>query len=304
MLRSAPLMTWGFVFALCLPAFGQDDALNELYGNGVHAYNGGDYREAYQQLTQAIENNSGDPRVYYYRGLSYLKLGRPQEADADFATAARLEMSDIDRFYNVSKALERVQGRARVQIERHRSSARLAAYHERERARYERYERIRRNEPNVLLQPKGDKAADDAPEAEMAEGEAESEGPPAPEEEMTEEKEKPASADDKDPFAEKEMPADEESKKKPSDEEKDPFAEESEAPEKEMAAGEKAAPADATAKKIPAGKLFKGLASSVTRGALKTAAGAGEQPAAGDAAAEPAAPPQDKKPADDDPFAN
>lgn len=245
MLRSMPLMTWGFVFALCLPAFAQGDALNELYGNGVHAYNGGNYLEAYNQLTAAVQNHSEDPRVFYYRGLSYLRLGRPQEADADFASAAELEMSDIDRFYNVSKALERIQGRARLQIERHRSAARLAAYHDRERARYERYERIRRNEPNVLLQPKPGEAAEQPAPKEMAEEEAASDAPPTPDEDMPAEKAKPADSDpadsDKDPFGESDKSSDDKSsdkKEKPADAEKDPFA------EKEDSADEKSDASD------------------------------------------------------------
>lgn len=229
MLRSLPLMTWGLVFSLCLPAFAQGDALNELYGNGVHAYNGGNYLEAYNQLTAAIKNHSEDPRVYYYRGLSYLRLGRPQEADADFASAAKLEMSDIDRFYNVSKALERIQGRARLQIERHRSAARLAAYHERERARYERYERIRRNEPNVLLQPKPGEADEKVAAKEMPEEETASEAPPTPDEDAAEEKAKPADAD-KDPFGEDEKASDK--KEKSDDAEKDPFADKEAASDK------------------------------------------------------------------------
>jgi tetratricopeptide (TPR) repeat protein len=321
MLRNKPLMTWGFVFALCLPVVAQSDALNELYGNGVHAFNGGDYVEAYNQLTRAVQNGSQDPRVHYYRGLSYLKLGRPQEAEADFAEAARLEMSDTDRFYNVSKALERVQGRARMMIEKYRSDARLLAFHERERARFERYERIRRNEPNVLLQPdRGEPAEGKAAPAEKPEADAEmpAEEPPAPEDEKpADDNAKPA--EEKDPFAEtseekpgEEMPA-EEGNAKEGDAEADPFGDaKEEKPGEEMPAEEgdgetKAADAadstDATPpKKVPAGKLFKSLAKSVTRGAMKTAAGSEAQ--AAPAADNAASPPKAEKPADEDPFAN
>lgn len=284
--RYAPLMTWGLALATCLPAFGQSDALNELYGNGVHAYNGGAYVEAYNELTRAIDNGSEDPRVYYYRGLSYLKLGRPQEARGDFAQGAKLEMADSDRFYNVSKALERIQGRARQSLERFRAEARLEAFHDREQARYERYERIRQNEPNVLL--KGPAAETTGP----APGDVP--GAEQPDEEMPAKEPAEMIDDAAPPPAEADKPA-----------EADPFGEKpaTEAPAKDDAAPKEGAAAD-PAKKIPASKLAKGLLGSVTRGAMKTAAGSKDQPAGAKAPAAAPAPGPAAKPADADPFAN
>jgi tetratricopeptide (TPR) repeat protein len=284
MLRNAPLMTWGLVLAASLPAFGQSDALNELYGSGVHAYNGGNFVEAYNELTRAINNGSEDPRAYYFRGLSYLRLGRPQEARGDFAQGAKLEMADSDRFYNVSKALERVQGRARQSLERFRAEARLEAFHDREQARYQRYERIRQNEPNVLLKAPAEEKDGPAPGDEPAE-EMPAKQPPGEEPaEMTDDTPPPPPAE-ADPFADK--PA-------------------AEAPAK--AAPADGAPADdgaaaAPAKKAPAGKL-KGLFGSLTRGALKTAAGSKDQPADAKAPEGAPAPAPAAKPADADPFAN
>lgn len=243
MLRKAPLMTWGMVLALSLPAFGQFDALDELYGNGVHAYNGGNFAEAHNEFTQAIDNGSQDPRVFYFRGLSYLRLGRPQEAQRDFADGAKREMADSDRFYNVSKALERVQGRARAQLERFRSAARLAAYHEREQARFERYERIRQNEPNVLMkastdeaQPAPPKPAEEAVEAPAAEEKPEAEmtddEPPPPADDEPAAEEKPGDDSAAEGSADEEGAKDEEAKKDdakgdaPAEKsEDDPFAE-------------------------------------------------------------------------------
>ncbi|HEX5446020.1 MAG TPA: hypothetical protein VFW87_19495, partial [Pirellulales bacterium] len=221
MRRKVPLLTWAIVLALpsagaLLPplmpsALAQEDALEELYGNGVHLYNSGDFRAAYYELTRAVNNGSHDPRVLYYRGLCYLKLGRDQEGRSDFAKAASIEMSDSDRFYPVSKSLERVQGRARQLIERYRSSARLRAYQARERARYERYERIRRNEPNVLLSPPpGESSKLPAPPAGKA-AQPEADEPPAPADDSDEMPAKPESDDAFAPEpaeAEAEMPAD------------------------------------------------------------------------------------------------
>lgn len=292
MLRQTPLMTWGMVLALSLPAFGQFDALGELYGNGVHAYNGANYVEAYNEFTRAIENGSEDPRVYYYRGLSFLKLGRPQEAQHDFADGAKREMADSDRFYNVSKALERVQGRPRAMLERYRAAARLAAFHEREQARFERYERIRQNEPNVLLKTApGEKPAAEEPAAEEMPAEEASDQPaPAekPEAEMTDDEAPPPA--EADPFG-----GDKPAEEKP----------EAKEPADDAAPKDDAETSTTPGKKIPAGRLAKGLFGSLARGAMKTAAG---QPAAGQAAAaekpaDNAAAPAEK-PASDDPFAN
>lgn len=239
MRRKVPLFTWAIVLALpsagaLLPPFmpsaqAQEDALEELYGNGVHLYNSGDFRGAYYELTRAVSNGSQDPRVFYYRGLCYLKLGRDQEGRSDFAKAAGIEMSDSDRFYPVSKSLERVQGHARQLIERYRSNARLRAYQARERARYERYERIRRNEPNVLLSPPpGESSKLPAPPADKA----------APE------TDEPAPADDSD-----EMPAKPEPTKPEPD---DAFAPEPEKPDAEMPAEEDAFEAEKGDEEMPA----------------------------------------------------
>src|SRR4029077_10356747 len=114
MLRHVPHLVWGFVLLFAAPAAAQNSALGELYGHGVHAYNSGNYVEAYNLLTRAIDSGSEDPRCHYFRGLSYIRLGRGPEARADFAAGAELEMADTDRFYAVSKSLERIQGRART----------------------------------------------------------------------------------------------------------------------------------------------------------------------------------------------
>src|SRR5579864_2921597 len=88
------VVAWGWTVAVgatlvtSLPVSAQTDVLNELYGSGVHAFNSGQYREAYNDLTMAIRSGSRDPRVYYYRGLAYIRLGRPQEAQADFKKGA------------------------------------------------------------------------------------------------------------------------------------------------------------------------------------------------------------------------
>ncbi len=122
----------------------------QLYGSGVHAYFAKDYKEAYDLLTTAIGNKSQDPRVYYFRGLAQFQLGRPDEAKADFKTGADLEATASDDLFNIDRALERVQGKARLLIQDARQEARAAAVKRRLTEEERRYNRIRDNEPNIL----------------------------------------------------------------------------------------------------------------------------------------------------------
>ncbi len=211
-----------FLTALHASAHAQNDILSTIYGKGVHSYFDGRYAEAHEYLTTVIDAGTKDPRCYYFRGLSYLKLGREPEAKLDFARGAELEMADTTRFYNVSKALERCQGRARALLERYRADARVAAFRQRERIRYERYERIRRVEPDITLQPvteEQDAPADDENPAPGINDEPKAEEMPAEDasaEEMPAEEE-PA---EEDPAPEgEEMPAEE------TPAEEDPFSE-------------------------------------------------------------------------------
>lgn len=305
MRRKVPVLTWAVLLALppaaaLLPplspcAVAQEDPLEELYGNGVHLYNAGDYRAAYYELSRAVDNGSQDPRVFYYRGLCYLKLGREQEGKSDFAKAAGMEMSDNDRFYPVSKSLERVQGRARQMIERYRSNARLRAFQNRERARFERYERIRRNEPNVLLSPAPGEssklpapAGDEPPKPDADEM-------PTPEADTNEAPAEPEPDDAFAPAAEKpdaEMPDEPEAEAPEADMP-------AEAPDAEAPVAEADDAASTT--KVPAKKLGKGVGGALMRALAKPRTPAGAAPAA---PAKPAAPPPVAPPpaADDDPF--
>jgi len=103
-------------------------------------------------LTAAIAAGSRDPRVFYFRGLAYLKFGRTSEAEMDFQKGAELESRDINKYYNVGRALERVQGSDRQLLETYRVQARMAAYEESEKVRKARYEALKREESRVLQQ--------------------------------------------------------------------------------------------------------------------------------------------------------
>ena len=111
-------------------------AVREAIGGGIHAYHAGDFNRAYDDLTNAIEAGTDDPRSYYFRGLAALRLGRTSEAEADFSAGADRELS-TGSIRRVSLSLERVQGQDRLTLERFRARARLGAL-QRGREAYER----------------------------------------------------------------------------------------------------------------------------------------------------------------------
>ena len=134
----------------------QDSLLRELYGQGVHAYFSSDYQRAHELLTMAIDQGTTDPRCYYFRGLAYNKLGRPDEATADFEQGAKLEAAGAAIQVDVGRSLQRVQGETRLELEQTRYTAKLAARIKDVQQKQERYEDHQRNEPRVLRQPGGE----------------------------------------------------------------------------------------------------------------------------------------------------
>ncbi len=138
--KVAILMVSGLVCAVSMSTPGQEGIVSQLYGNGVHAYFAGQYEEAHEFFTSAIQTGTQDPRIYYFRGLTYLKLGREEEAQQDFVKGAELETADVNQLYPVGRALQRVQGKHRLMLEQYRQEARLAAWNRQravEKARYQ-----------------------------------------------------------------------------------------------------------------------------------------------------------------------
>ena len=101
----------------------EDEILNRLYGNGVHAYKRGDYIQAHRWLSEAIDSGNRDPRTRYFRGLAYLKLGRPEQASNDFDKAAAREVGDGNLAKLVDQSLVTVQGPDRYRLEGARTNA-------------------------------------------------------------------------------------------------------------------------------------------------------------------------------------
>jgi hypothetical protein len=126
--------------------------LEQFYGNGVHSYNQGDFRGAYDALTSAVDGGTNDPRVFYFRGLTYLQLGRDPEAKSDFEKGAELEVGDSADVYPVNRSLERVQGSARKILEQYRTKIHAVAVQRTEKERQARYEQRAAAEQEVLRQ--------------------------------------------------------------------------------------------------------------------------------------------------------
>jgi hypothetical protein len=123
--------------------------LAAAYGDGVHAYFAGDFQRAYEDLTQAIEAGTEDPRAFYFRGLAALRQGRSDEAEADFSAGADHESRGLGG-WPVARSLERIQGAERLQLERHRMRARVANLQRVREAERLRYSQIEAAQPDVL----------------------------------------------------------------------------------------------------------------------------------------------------------
>lgn len=121
------------------------DPLDEMYGQAVHSYFRGDLVHAEQLLNDVIAAGSLDPRAHYFRGLCHAKTaGAASAGVSDFERGAQLEI-DGKKVVNVGKALERVQGAARLEIEKSRAKARLASRARMLEIQRSRYEDLQRN---------------------------------------------------------------------------------------------------------------------------------------------------------------
>lgn len=126
----------------------EDGILAVAYGNGVHAYYSGDYQRSYEELSTTIEGGTQDPRAFYFRGLAALKLGRLDEAEADFALGANAEAAGRGN-WPVGRSLERIQGEPRLQLEKHRVRARMTALQQRREAIVRHYSQIEATRPDA-----------------------------------------------------------------------------------------------------------------------------------------------------------
>ncbi len=96
----------------------------KLFGDGIHRFYDGDYQGVIAELAQFINEDMEDPRVYYLRGLAFLRTQEPELARDDMRKGAELEAIQYGkRNYNIARALQRVQGNDRALIEAARADA-------------------------------------------------------------------------------------------------------------------------------------------------------------------------------------
>lgn len=150
MVRRFAFALLAFGSLVSLPAVGSaQDVLSELYGRGVHAYFAGDSTGALTFLDDADKAGSTDPRVFYFRGLVKAGLGMTDEAVADFDKGANLEVTS-KRAVEVGKALARIQGANRLQIEDARRKARLTAQANKAQILRDQYEAVKKSDAEMV----------------------------------------------------------------------------------------------------------------------------------------------------------
>ena len=74
MFRNAMFTLLGLALLSPSSILAQDLPLREFYGQGVHAYFAGDYKDALVDLSAAADGGSNDPRVYYFKALTLIQL--------------------------------------------------------------------------------------------------------------------------------------------------------------------------------------------------------------------------------------
>ena len=158
-MRTRPFACLFSVVSLSLATFvNAQDPLDEMYGQAVHSFFRGDSGHAAELLNEVIDAGSQDPRAYFFRGLC--QAHGSYEGNPDFERAAQLEIEG-KKVVNVGKALERIQGPARIAIEKSRSKARLASRSrllEIQRTRYEEMQRAGSAQGGIAVPPRLDAA--------------------------------------------------------------------------------------------------------------------------------------------------
>ncbi len=141
----------------------QDSLLQEMYGQGVHAYFAGKYDQAHELFSTAIDQGSQDPRCYYYRGLAFAKLGRPDEAEADYKRGAELEAGGAAVQINVGWTSAACAGESAAAVGGISLYGQVGSTTERNQGEERAIRAVRRNEPNVLRGESPPAAGSEAP---------------------------------------------------------------------------------------------------------------------------------------------
>ncbi len=90
---------------------------SEFYGVGFDAYWKADYAKALKYLNNGLLASDRDARIWYYKGFVEIELGQQDEATASLAEAVRLHLASPGQNRQIARALERIQGDARVRLQ-------------------------------------------------------------------------------------------------------------------------------------------------------------------------------------------
>ncbi len=102
--------------------FGQ--TTEQVFGANIHRYYDGQFEELIAEVSKSVNDDLEDPRIYYLRGLAFLKTGDQNSAANDLRKGAELEALQFgSRNYNIARALQRIQGNDRALLESARSEA-------------------------------------------------------------------------------------------------------------------------------------------------------------------------------------
>jgi DNA repair exonuclease SbcCD ATPase subunit len=92
----------------------------KLLEEGLQFHFDRDFLAAETQLSEAIRHDNQDARSHYFLGLSRWRLGKTEQAEADFQRASQLERQGKTDPTVVNTLLERVQGQERQALDRYR----------------------------------------------------------------------------------------------------------------------------------------------------------------------------------------
>lgn len=106
------------------PASVLGQTTDHVFGTNIHRYYEGDYSQLIADVSEIVNDDLEDPRIYYLRGLAFLKTGQEPAAAEDLRKGAELEAIQFGkRNYNIARTMQRIQGNDRAMLEAARSDA-------------------------------------------------------------------------------------------------------------------------------------------------------------------------------------
>jgi hypothetical protein len=103
-------------------AFAQ--SVEDAFASNIHRYYSGEFDQLIAELSGIVNEDLEDPRIYYLRGLAFLKTGQQEMAAEDLKKGAELEALQYGkRNYSIARTMQRVQGNDRAMLEAARSDA-------------------------------------------------------------------------------------------------------------------------------------------------------------------------------------